>query len=67
MDIDMVEKVTVKKLTLYLRLKALKLWGNEKELVARVWSAMEMGTEIQLTAAEVEAELKTEYADQLTM
>ena len=54
MDLDLIEKMTVKELTSFLRLRGLKVSGRRKELVARTWCAIEQGVPVQMTAEEVE-------------
>ena len=61
----MIETMTVKELTSFLRLRGLKLSGRRKELVARTWCAIEQGVPIQLTAEEVEKEIGNEYENKL--
>lgn len=61
----MVETMSVKELTSFLRLRGLKVTGRKKELVARTWCAIEQGVPIQLTAEQVEEEIKNEYGNKL--
>lgn len=65
MDFDIVESMSVKELTSFLRLRGLKINGRKKELVARVWCAIEQGIKVVLTAEQVETELKNEYSAKL--
>ena len=63
----MVETMSVKELTSFLRLRGLKVSGRKKELVARTWCAIEQGVPIQMTAEEVEVEIKKEYGNKLVI
>lgn len=65
MDYDMIEKMKVEELKYFLKLRGLKLMGRKKELVARVFSAIENGVLPVKTAVEVEEELKNQYMDKL--
>ena len=53
MEFDMVSKMKVDELKMYLRLRNLKVSGKKEELVARVFSASEMNIPIVKSAQEV--------------
>lgn len=65
MDYDLIEKMKVEELKNYLRVRGLLLNGRKKELVARVFSAMENNVQPIKTAAEVEHQLSIEYKTKL--
>ena len=57
--------MSLEELKNYLRICGLKVNGRKNELVARVFAASENGVKPIKTAAEVEADLKTEYLAKL--
>jgi len=65
MEYDMVSKMKVEELKMFLRLRNLKVSGKKVELVARVFSASEMNIQPVMNAAEVEEELMKEYENKL--
>ena len=65
MDCCLIPKMSLEELKNYLRIRGLKVNGTENELVARVFAASENGVKPIKTAAEVEADLKTEYLAKL--
>ena len=65
MDFDMLNKMKVEELKVFLRLRALKVTGKKAVLVSRAFSAMENNVPIIKTAEEVETELINEYSSKL--
>ena len=65
MDIDLIEKMKVEELKSYLRLRGLKVTGNKKALIARVFIAAENNVQPVLSAVEVEEQLRDEHSDKL--
>ena len=65
MDYDLISKMSLEELKNYLRIRGLKVKGRKNELVARVFAASENGVKPIKTAAEAEADLKTEYLAKL--
>ena len=61
----MVEFMPVQELQNFLRLRDLKVTGRKKELVARVWCAIQQDIPIQPTAQHVEEQLKIEFKERL--
>ena len=68
MEYEMVSKMKVDELKMYLRLRGLKFTGIKAELVARVFVASEtnlstccLASLSVKTAAEIESDLQTEY------
>ena len=55
MDFEMVEKMKVDELKMYLRLRGLNVTGKKAELVARVFGAIENHVPVKKTAEEVES------------
>ena len=65
MDYDLISKMSLEKLKIYLRIRGLKVNGRKNELVARVFASSENGVKSIKTAVKVEADLKTEYLSKL--
>ena len=65
MDFEMVQKMKVDELKMFLRLRDLKVSGKKAELVARVFAASENNVPLKKTAAEVESDLRDEYQAKL--
>ena len=65
MDYNLISKTSLEKLTIYLRIRGLKVNGKKNELVARVFASSENGVKSIKTAVKVEADLKTEYLSKL--
>ena len=65
MDYDLVAKIHLNELKNYLKIRGLKTSGNKKELVARVFSAMENNVIPMKIAVEVQEDLKKEYGKKL--
>ena len=65
MDYDMVNKMKVDELKMYLRLRGIRVTGKKAELVSRVFVASERNEQPIKTAAEVEKDLRDEYQAKL--
>ena len=65
MDFEMVQKMKVDELKMFLRLRDLKVSGKKAELVARVFAASENNVPLKKTAEEVEPDLRDEYQAKL--
>ena len=65
MDYDLIFKMSLEELKNYLRIPGLKNNRRKTELAAKVFAASENGFKPIKTAAEVEADLKTEYLAKL--
>ena len=65
MDYDLIFKMSLEKLKNYFRIPGLKVNQRKNELAAKVFAASENGVKPIKTAAEVEADLKTEYLAKL--
>ena len=65
MDYDLISKMSLEKLKIYLRIRGLKVNGRKNELVVRVFASSENGVKSIKTAVKVEADLKTEYLSKL--
>ena len=67
MDFDLFNGMKTDELKSYLRLRGLKVSGKKAILVARAFAAHENNAPVVMSAAEVEAELKTEYDEKLKL
>jgi hypothetical protein len=67
MDFDMLTKMRVDELKIFLRLRGLKVSGRKEELVARAFAAIENNVQPVKTAEEVEVEIRTEYTRKLVI
>ena len=60
MDYELLDKIKVKELKSYLKIRGLKVKGTKKELIARVFDASENGVQLVKAAIEIECDLITE-------
>ena len=65
MDYDLISKMSLEELNNHFRIRGLKVSGQKKELLARVFAPSDNGVKLIKTAVEIEADLKTEYLAKL--
>ena len=65
MDFEMISKMKVEELKIYLKLRGLKVSGTKKELISRVFVAGENDVQPILSAIEVEDDLRKSYEKKL--
>ena len=65
MDFELLEKMKVEDLNDYLKIRGLKVTGTKKELVDRVFAAVENGVQPVKKVVETESDLITDYKNNL--
>ena len=65
MDYELLEKMKVKELKYYWKIRELEVTGTKKELVARIFAASENEVQPVKTALEIESDLTTDYKNKL--
>ena len=67
MNYEMISKMKVEELKMFLRLRGLTVTGKKEELVARVFVAVENNVPLVKTAVELEEDKKKSYAKKLVI